>query len=429
MDRPPVDGGDPGNHRGGEADDRPLADVTVLDLSAALAGPYAARLLAGLGARVIKVEAPDGASDAARRNAPYFGRDGVSIERAHDDDLSIAVLDRARGKLGVTLDLKHADARPVVEDLLRAADVLVENWSPGTADRLGVGPATTLAVNPRLVHCSITGYGSDAPGGRKAMDTTIQALSGFMMTSGAEGEPPVRSGVPIADLVAPLFAVIGAQAALHDARRTGRGRHVDVSMLAALTSLVAAEPYGVLGDIGIGARTGNHVPRLAPFGVFAVSDGHVALCGPTDRFTRGLFEAMGRPELAEDPRFRTRERRVANADELHGLVQAWFARHDRDTAITTLERHGVPVAPVREPADAVADPLVVHAGGTTTVRHPDHGGIDGLAVPGVPIRFDGAVLDGDAPAPHVGRDNDHVYGDLLRYPPERIASLRADGVI
>ena len=235
--------------------------MTVLDLTVALAGPFATALLAGLGARVIKIEGP-GALDTSRSNAPYLGADGVSLVRRRDDDVSISALNRLRNKLGIRLDLKQAAGRAVYGDLVDQADVVVENFSRGTLDRLGVGFDFVHARNPRVVYGSITGFGHDAPGPSKAMDAIIQALSGVMHVSGTSADPPLRFGLPVADLVAPLFGVIGVLAALQMAQRTGVGQRVDVSMLGALTALMAGEAFDVLEELGIPLRTGRTVPRL-----------------------------------------------------------------------------------------------------------------------------------------------------------------------
>jgi crotonobetainyl-CoA:carnitine CoA-transferase CaiB-like acyl-CoA transferase len=220
----------------------PLEGLTVLDLTLALAGPFATFLLAGLGARVIKIENPE-SPDPCRQNPPYLGRDGVSLGRTCPDDVSVSALNRLRGKYGVTLNLKHPGANDVFARLLRQADIVVENFSAGTLERLGVGYPFARSINPRVIYCSISGFGAtQAPGTGKAMDNIIQALSGLMMTSGMPGEPPVRVGVPVADLLAPVFGVVGILAALRQREATGAGQHVDVSMLGVLTSLVAAEP-------------------------------------------------------------------------------------------------------------------------------------------------------------------------------------------
>lgn len=408
--------------------EQPLAGRTVVDLTTALAGPYATLLLAGLGARVIKVENPHTGGDSSRGNAPYLGRDGLRLGRAHDDDMSVSMLLRGRGKQSVTLDLKHPDGVAVLSDLVRRADVLVENYSAGVTGRLGIDYAAMREVNPRLVYTSVSGFGAQG-GPAKAMDTIIQALSGIMGTAGSEGDDPVRGGLPVGDLVAPLFAVIGTLAAVMQADRTGVGQHVDVSMLGALTSLVACEPFDAYAAVGLARRTGSLVPRLAPFGLFEASDGWFALCGPTDRFAAGVFQAMGEPGLATDPRFATRDGRVANATELHGLIAAWAAGQRRADAVKLLEDNGVPAAVVREPEEAVRDPLVRSRGEVVPLEHPRYGATADISATGVPIVFSAARVGFDGPAPALGEHNEQVYGELLGYDADRIAALRASGVV
>ncbi|SDF46540.1 Crotonobetainyl-CoA:carnitine CoA-transferase CaiB [Lentzea fradiae] len=408
--------------------EQPLAGRTVVDLTTALAGPYATLVLGGLGARVIKVENPRTGGDSSRGNSPYLGKDGLGLRRVHPDDMSVSMLLRGRNKESVTLDLKHPEGRGVLADLVRHADVLVENYSAGVTDRLGIGPAAMLAVNPRLVYTSISGFGAQG-GPAKAMDTIVQALSGIMATAGEEGDDPVRNGLPVGDLVAPLFAVIGTLAALVQADRTGAGQHVDVSMLGALTSLVACEPFDAYAAVGLAQRTGSFVPRLAPFGLFEAADGWLALCGPTDRFAEGVFRAMGEPALATDPRFATRDARVANAAVLHKLIGEWAAGRRRAEAVALLVGNGVPAAEVREPAEAVRDPLVRARHEVVALTHPAHGATADISGTGVPIVFSGAEVGFDRPAPALGEHNDAVYGDLLGYSGDRLASLRADGVV
>ena len=408
---------------------RPLDGVTVLDLTIALAGPFATLLLAGLGARVIKVENPAG-GDPCRSNPPYLGPEGASLTRQHAGDLSISALSRLRNKLGVTLNLKHAAARPIMADLLRSSDVVVENFSRGTLDRLGVGYSFAREINPRIVFCSITGFGTDADaGGGKAMDTIVQALSGVMLTSGLPGEPPVRVGVPFGDLVAPLFGVIGMLAALRQAERTGVGQHVDVSMLGALTAMVAAEPFDILERCGVPQRTGQTVPRLAPFGVYPTSDGYIAICAPTEVFARSLFSVMGRPELEHDARFTTRDRRVVNVQELDAMVAEFTRSLPTADVVSRFEQAGVPAAEVRDPNAAVRDPRLVARGETVPILHPEFGAVGEVMGMGMPIRFSQSTAGFDRPAPRLGEHNQLVYGELLGYPAEKIQDLEARHVI
>jgi crotonobetainyl-CoA:carnitine CoA-transferase CaiB-like acyl-CoA transferase len=409
--------------------DQPLAGRTVIDLTTALAGPYATLLLAGLGATVIKVERPDG-GDVARTNSPYFGPGGLTPARTHDDDMSLSMLVRGRGKLSVTLNLKDPRAHAVFADLVRDADVLVENYSPGVTRRLGIDYAAVREINPRIVYTSISGFGAQGgPGSGKAMDAIVQALSGVMMTAGEPGEGPVRFGLPIGDLLAPLFAVIGTVSALLQAEQTGEGQHVDVSMLGALTSLLACEPFDALEAVGIAQRTGSMVPRLAPFGVLPAADGHVALCAPTDAFAAGVFRAIGRPDLGEDDRFRHRDARVRHADELHALLREWCRERPVADIVAAFTAYGVPAAPVREPRDAVRDALVREREEVVPLVHPRLGAIADIAATGVPIRFSAARASLDRPAPGLGEHNDHVYRELLGYSPEALAALADQAVI
>ena len=408
---------------------KPLEGLTVVDLTIALAGPYATFLLAGLGARVIKVENPLH-GDPCRSNAPYVGRAGVTLTRTHDDDVSASALNRLRGKLATTLNLKHPKGREIFSALLPHADVVVENFSAGTMDRLGVGYESAREVNPRIVYCSLSGFGGDkASSGGKAMDTIIQALSGLMFTSGEPADGPVRVGVPFADMVAPLFGVIGILAALQQRARTGIGQHVDVSMLGALTSMVACEPFDLLERCGIPQRTGRMVPRLAPFGVYRTRDGWVAICAPTEPFAQAIFAAMGRPGLASDPRFENRDARVANVDALNALIETFTAAHRSADLIDLFDRHGVPAADVRSPRDAVRDPRVLRRGETLPLTHPRHGDVEDMVGMGVPIVFSAGTTGFESPAPVLGEHNGLIYGGLLGYSPQAIAALAADGVI
>ncbi|RYY26650.1 MAG: CoA transferase [Sphingomonadales bacterium] len=407
---------------------RPLEGLRVIDLTRALAGPYATLLLAGLGAEVIKVEDPKG-GDLARENSPYVGRDGVVIERRHDDDISISHLTRARGKRGVALNLKHPQAREVFADLVRTADIVVENFTAGTADRLGVGYHAAREVNPRIVYASLSGFGADVHDG-KAMDIVIQALSGAMYTSGEHDHPPVRIGIPMADMLAPVFAVIGILSALEQRHRTGVGQHVDVSMLGALTSFVAIENWAAMRAVDMPARTGLTVQRLSPFGVFECADGYVAVVAVHQKLAAGLFRAMGEPGLIEDPAFATRDARVANALVLEARINAWSRTLPLADVVAKLEAEDVPVAEVRHPEDALVDPRVVARGETNAVSHPSYPSVEELRTAGIPIRFSAAQTGFDPVIPvEIGEHNGSVYGELLGYDDEKLSELARGGVI
>jgi CoA:oxalate CoA-transferase len=342
----------------------------------------------------------------------------------------VSALNRLRGKYAVTLNLKQPGARDVFTDLVRQADIVVENFSAGTLERLGVGYSFARSINPRVIYCSVSGFGAtQAPGTGKAMDNIIQALSGLMMTSGTQGDPPVRVGVPVADLVAPVFGVVGILAALRQRETTGAGQHVDVSMLGVLTSLVAAEPFDLLEACGLPQRTGRVVPRLTPFGVYESADGYVAICAPTEQFARGVFGAIGHPEFEFDPRFATRDARVAHVDEMNAHIEAFTRTLPTAVLLPVLERHQVPAAEVRSPREAVRDPRVQTRGETLPLEHPAFGRVADVVGMGVPITFSDARPACLRPAPSVGQDNALVYGEWLGYGPAGVEKLQAAGVI
>ncbi|HUA02439.1 MAG TPA: CoA transferase [Solirubrobacteraceae bacterium] len=412
------------------APSRPLEGVTVLDLTVALAGPYATLLLGGLGATVIKVENPQPGGDTSRNNAPYVGASGLSLARTGEDDMSVAMLERGRNKLSITLNLKHPRARELFAELVAQSDVVVENYPAGTADRLGIGYSFCSEANERIIYTALSGFGATgARRAQKGMDTIFQAMSGLMTVSGAAGEPPVRSGIPFGDMSGPLFAVIGTLAALHHRERTGLGQFVDVSLLGALTSVVATEPFDKLEQLGIPTRTGNAVPRLAPFGIFPTADGHLALCAPLDRMVRGVFAAMDRPDLEEDDRFRSRDDRVRNWVELHALIEAWSRSRSTEEAVNLLQAGGAPAAPVREPHEAVRDPELLARGETAQLVHPRFGPVDDLIGSGFPIGFSRAAAGYEGLPPYLGEHSEVILGGMLGLDDEEIAGLRADGVI
>jgi CoA:oxalate CoA-transferase len=249
------------------------------------------------------------------------------------------------------------------------------------------------------------------------------------MTSGTPDEPPVRVGVPVADLVAPVFGVVGILAALRQREVSGTGQHVDVSMLGVLTSLVAAEPFDLLEACGLPQRTGRVVPRLTPFGVYESADGYVAICAPTEQFARGVFAAIGHPEFGDDPRFATRDARVAHVDEMNTYLEAFTRTLSTAELLPHLARHNVPAAEVRSPAAAVRDPRVQARGETVPLEHPQFGHVADVVGMGVPITFSDARTGNMRPAPTVGQDNALVYGDWLGYGPAGVEKLQSAGII
>ncbi len=406
-----------------------LNGITVIDLTQALSGPFCTLILAELGADVIKVENPNG-GDMARNNTPYLGRNGLTLTRQNEDDLSLAALNRLRGKRSITLDLKHPDASKVFSDLVCNADVVVENFSAGTADRLNIGYSMAQKVNSKIIYCSISGYGSEAESGARAMDIIVQALSGVMLTSGGIADPPIRLGVPVADMIVPLWASIGIISALYHRERTGLGQYVDSSMLGALTSLVATEDWDALEELGQPLRSGPTLPRLAPWGLFRCADGWVSIVAPRDKFVFLLFEAMGRSELCTDPRFATRDSRVENEPLLTQEIESWTSALPVCTVVEMLANAGVPTAPVRDPKTAMRDPRVVARSETVPVIHPVLGTFEQYRTSGIPVQFSGAIVGNSMPAaPRLGEHTDEILSSIAGYSPNQIEALHQAGTI
>lgn len=408
---------------------RPLEGIRVLDLTVALAGPYCTLVLAAMGAEVIKIEGPKG-GDIARNNPPYYGPDGFHFDRMEEGDVSITILARARGKKSVTLDLKAPEGRQIFLDLARDADVVVQNMSEGVVDRLGVGYEATRAVNPGIVYASIAGIGEPNPfPGLKVMDIIVQALSGMMASTGMPDGAPTRIGIPIADLIPPLYAVSGILAALIQKGRTGQGQHIEVSMLDVLASLLAVDHFDVFEKAGMPPRTGNFKHRAAPFGLYEAQDGWVAIAGARDNWAWGLYDAMGRPELKDDARFRNSASRVVNLDLVNQTVEAWTKTQRADDIVRMLyEERKVPCVRMRTVEEVLHDPAFHAKRVIESLYHPVLGKIEAVG-PGIPIAFSGSDVALDRPAPELGADNLQVLRDYLGKSEDQVADLKARGVI
>ncbi|RKJ96724.1 CaiB/BaiF CoA transferase family protein [Alicycliphilus denitrificans] len=408
---------------------RPLEGIRVLDLTVALAGPYGSLLLGGMGAEVIHVESPGG-GDIARTNPPFVGAGGIHFGGRREDEISLTVLNRARNKKSVTLDLKSPQGHALFMRLAKECDVVIENMSEGATARLGVDYERVREANPRIVYASIKAFGEPSPSpGLKGMDIIVQALSGIMEVTGPQDGPPTRWGLPIADLLAPMFAVQGVMAALIHRGRTGEGQHVQVSMLDCLASLLAEEHFDVMSANGYPLRSGNFHDRLAPFGVYPARDGHVAIVAFSDEWMAGLLDAMGQPQLADDPRFAHRGIRMKHAAELNALIAAWTGGLDAEDVVRELQhQRGVPCVRVRTPLQVLNDPLLHASGALTQLAHPRLGGIGAIGM-GLPIRFSRTPSQFDQPAAELGSANAEIYRGLLRLGADEMAALQTAGVI
>lgn len=366
----------------------PLAGTRIVDLTRVLAGPYCTMVLADLGARVIKVEAP-GRGDDARHIGPFQG------------DVSAYFASVNRGKQSIALDLKDDADRAIFERLLARADVLAENFRPGVMDRLGFGWDALHERYPRLVLASTSGFGQTGPyATRPAYDIVVQAMGGLMSLTGHPGGPPTRVGTSIGDIAAGLFTAIGIQAALLERERSGRGQHVDVAMLDSQVAILenAVVRYAASGEVP--GPMGSRHPSIAPFEALPTRDGTLVVAAGNDEIFRVLCEQIGCPELARDPRFASNELRRRSAEVLSQRLSAATRRQTTQHWNDVLLRAGVPCGPVNDVAGVVSDPqiaarnMIVDAGGVRLAGNP----VKLSSTPDPPTRGPAPELDGDRDA-------------------------------
>jgi formyl-CoA transferase len=392
---------------------RPLEDVSVLELSTMIAGPYAGQMLGDLGADVVKIERPGG-GELARGLEPMV------------DGESFYYLTANRNKRGLALDVTDEEGREVFLDLAEGADVVLLNFPPTFAERYGIDHETVRERNPELVYCSISAYGATGPYREDAgIDTTVQALSGAMSMARTEETPPMRTGVPMNDVFASLYAVQGILTALYDRRDTGEGEFVDVALLdagvAGLTtratySFATGEPYPPFG------RRHNY---FAPEGVYEVADGDVQLSVITDRHWRRFCEAIDEPGLAADERFEEVNRRVSNRGALDDRLADLLAGWEVDELVAALREHDVPAAPVNDTVSVWEHPQVRARGMRRTMEHPDAGEVDTL---GFPVKYDRIEPRIDRHPPRPGEHTEAVLRARGYSDPE-IDELREAGLI
>ncbi|MEM0451226.1 MAG: CoA transferase, partial [Nitrososphaerota archaeon] len=340
----------------------PLEGVRVLDLSRVMAGPFCTMLLGDLGAEVIKIEPPEG--DDSRKFA-------VTVNGESTYFLSVN-----RNKKSVAVDLKKPEGVEIVKRLAAVSDVVVENFRPGVASRLGVDYASLSKVNPSLIYCSISGFGQTGSYSQKpGYDLIALAMSGMMDLTGEPEGGPVKFAVPIADITAGMFAAISILSALMERSRTGKGRYIDVSMLDVQLYLLTHQASAYLIGGEEPKRMGSAHPSIVPYQAFRASNGYVIVAVANDNQFRKLCEAIGHPEIAEDQRFRTNADRVRNRSELLALLEPIFLRRTVEEWVAVLEAADVPVAPVKTVRQALSDPYVIERGMLQTVQHPRAGRI------------------------------------------------------
>lgn len=410
---------------------KPLEGIRILDLTVALAGPYGSLLMGGLGAEVIRVESPSG-GDIARNNPPYVNQDGIHFGVRHEDDVSLSILNRARNKKSITLDLKSSQGKALFMKLVKECDVLIENASEGATVRLGVDYNSVRKVNPQIIYASIKAFGEPSPYPKlKGMDIIVQALSGIMDVTGFADGPPTRVGLPLADMIAPLYAVNGILSALIHRGKTGVGQHVQVSMLDCLASLVAEEHFDVYLNEGYPKRSGNFLERLTPFGVYETKDGYVALVAFQPEWFNALTDALGQPELAQDPRFAALGPRTKNAADINAIIQSWLRQRTNAEVIRELqERRGIPCAEVRTPQQVLSDTYLQERGAVVPLEHAGLTASSTSAMGmGLPIQFSQTPVQFDQPAQALGESNYDVYCNLLNLSETELQQLHEQGVI
>jgi crotonobetainyl-CoA:carnitine CoA-transferase CaiB-like acyl-CoA transferase len=383
-------------------------------------------VLAGLGADVVKVERPAG-GDHTRGNPPYASPAGFSFTKESPDAVSVAFTKRNRNKRSITINLQTDAGRDILLALARESTVLVSNYAPATMARLGLDNETLWAANPQLIHCAISGFGVDVDDDLPAMDTILQGMSGLMASTGFEDGPPVRSGVPLGDMVGAVYAVVGILAALRRVEQTGEGELVDVALLDALASFVVEEPFEVYHAMGKPSRFGNVLPRLAPFGAYETLNGWCTICAPFDPKFVALAEAMGNPALSADPRFSTRDARVINRVELDAIITEWSATLRSEDIVDLLRTHDVPVGPVRTVEEVFDEPGLRRRRAVVDIDLPFEG--TRVIGPGIPILMSGGDPVLDVPAPELGQHTDEVLQSLAGVDAAQLAAWRADGVI
>jgi crotonobetainyl-CoA:carnitine CoA-transferase CaiB-like acyl-CoA transferase len=390
----------------------PLAGITVLDFGQIYQGPYATFLMAKAGANVIKIEPPAG--EPLRRRALAVGQETT---------LPMAMLNA--NKRAVTLNLKSPRGQDLLKQMVARADVLLENFSPGTMDDLGVGYEVLRQVNPQLIYATGTGFGISGPDrDNLAMDFTIQAVSGIMSVTGQPDGPPTKAGPTLVDYMGGIHLYGAVMTALFHRVTTGAGQLVEVAMQETVYCSLAASFDYAFKTGKVPPRAGNRQAGLAsaPYNTFQTTDGYVAIHVVTEDHWLNLLTAMGREDLRDDPRFRTHPDRAARMEETEAIVTAWTSTQDKAAVVAACKGYRIPAAPVRNALE-VMDDRHMHARGM--LERIDHPSLGPVVVPNSPLRLHGADRVSTAPSPKLGQHNDEVYGDWLGLGADGVAALRA----
>ena len=391
-----------------------LSGITVIDFTRVLSGPYCTMVLADHSARVIKLEHPVRGDDTRHWGPPFLGAESAYF-------LSIN-----RNKESVTLDFKSAEGKEVLERLLAHADVVVENFRPGTLDAAGFGAADVLSRHPRIVYCSISGYGQTGPRREEpGYDAVMQAEGGLMSITGEAEGPPLRLGVAITDIVSGLFAAQGVMSALIAREKTGRGQQVDIGMLDATAALLTYQAGNYFATGQVPARMGNRHPTIVPYESFRAADGDFVIAGGNDDIWRRLCRVIGKPELADDPRYRTNAERAAHYSEIKAELERALGTRRREEWVRDLTEAGVPCGSVREISEVLADPQIT---AREMVREVEHGTIGRARVINSPVKMSETPTSVRTAPPTLGQHTAAVLGEL-GYDDQQITTLKNARVI
>ena len=404
----------------------PLSHIRVLDLSRVLAGPWASQNMADLGAEVIKIERP-GTGDDSRAFGPPWVKDGAG----HDTRDSAYYTSANRGKQSVTLNIAVPEGQAITRELAKSSDVLIENYKYGDLARYGLGYEQLHELNPRLIYCSVTGFGHSGPyRERPGYDFMIQGMGGMMSVTGepddAPGGGPQRAGVPIADIITGMYASIAICAALAHRERSGKGQHLDLALLDSQIALLAYQNSNYFATGVPPKRIGNLHPNIVPYQPFRAADGDVILACGNDNLYRKFCEAAGCPELAGDPRFATNGKRVENRAQLTRLLAAVFRKRTKREWLELLEAAGVPNGPINDVAQVFEEPQVKARGVRIALKH---GAGAKLPLVASPMRFSATPLEYRRAPPLLGEHTEEVLRGLLGKSDSEIARLRAAKVI
>ena len=400
----------------------PLEDIRVLDVSRALAGPYCCMMLGDLGADVIKVELP-GRGDESRQWGPPFVGEPYAIYPGE----SAYFMAINRNKRGITVNLKSSEGQEIIKRMAVESDVLVENYRTGTLEKMGLGYEDLHALNPRLIYCSISGYGRNGPyAARPGYDFVIQAEGGIMGVTGPEEGPPYRVGISIVDLTTGMFASTGILAALHLREISGEGQLIDISLLDTSVALLAnvASNY-LVGEVEP-RRMGNAHFNIAPYEVFRARDRWFTLGAANPRQWEMLCEVIGEPGLKTDPRFLTNQDRVANRADLAEILNRAFAKRDAQEWLEKLQEVDIPSGPINTIPDVFNHPQAVERGFKVEVEHPTAGPV---SLPGFPYKISQTPAKLHRPPPLLGEHTEEVLIELLGYSAEKVALLKQQKVI